>query len=517
MEQGFLITSSSMVEPSEVYSGFLSAWFLRDSELFHIVEKNGASREEDAGLPGGYAIPLIWQEELPEAGTYRITCDIGPVDKSADVLVFSSRRRLSFKGKLAKRTTVTFLADATPVIPRGSDKPSDHLFMDVSFINAGVFSVSIKEERHPRIFIAGDSTVCDQSADVPYAPGATYAGWGQMLPFFTRDNVVSNHAHSGLTTEAFRTEGHCALMSRFVGKGDIVLLQFGHNDQKLERLAPKKGYRDNMLDFIGSFRSLGTSPVLVTPLSRNTFRPDGTYNDLLAPWAEECHVIGEDAKVPVIDLHRFSMDAIIQDGLEGAKKYFHPGDYTHTNDYGAYRAASYVASCLDVEAQETSAPWTPRPVVPLPVPEGVSLPPELDTLKSLHCMLSDSSPLLRHDLFSLLTTYLRFVPMNVYNDHYKDVEGHETYAGVFESAFMSGIIPPSFVIDGCVMPERVVTVAEFYECLYLALSARRKMEKGRPLEVFSRNGIYDGRNAGETCSRAYAASVLLRIDEHEED
>ena len=35
-----------------------------------------------------------------------------------------------------------------------------------------------------------------------------------------------------------------------------------------------------------------------------------------------------------------------QDGLETAKRWFYPGDYTHTNDFGAYKMAGFVAHAL---------------------------------------------------------------------------------------------------------------------------------------------------------------------------
>jgi len=38
------------------------------------------------------------------------------------------------------------------------------------------------------------------------------------------------------------------------------------------------------------------------------------------------------------------MEEIKSCGLEESKKYFHPGDYTHSNDYGAYLFASFVAA-----------------------------------------------------------------------------------------------------------------------------------------------------------------------------
>ncbi len=74
--------------------------------------------------------------------------------------------------------------------------------MSIALIgDAALASLSIKREMSPVVYIAGDSTVTDQSAEYPYAPGTSYSGWGQMLAYFLPGRAaVSNHAHSGLTT-----------------------------------------------------------------------------------------------------------------------------------------------------------------------------------------------------------------------------------------------------------------------------------------------------------------------------
>ena len=55
---------------------------------------------------------------------------------------------------------------------------------------------------------------------------------------------------------------------------------------------------------------------------------------------------GEELQVPVIDLHKESMEFILRTGLETAKAWFYPADYTHSNDFGAFRAAKVVADEL---------------------------------------------------------------------------------------------------------------------------------------------------------------------------
>ncbi len=72
-----------------------------------------------------------------------------------------------------------------------------------------------------------------------------------------------------------------------------MLIQFAHNDQKLDELKAQEGYRRNLLRYISECRGMGAFPVLVTPIARNTWKGnDGTYNDLLEEYAAVCVSVG---------------------------------------------------------------------------------------------------------------------------------------------------------------------------------------------------------------------------------
>ena len=47
----------------------------------------------------------------------------------------------------------------------------------------------------------------------------------------------------------------------------------------------------------------------------------------------------------------------------------------------------------------------------------------------------------------MVNKFVNFVPVNVYNDMYSDVVGHEWYAGTVECAYMNGIVDKA-LIDG---------------------------------------------------------------------
>ena len=199
----------------------------------------------------------------------------------------------------------------------------------------------------PAVFLGGDSTVTDQVAEVPYLPGGCYASWGQALAGFIGGSAaVDNQAQSGLSTESFRELGYWDIILRHIRPGDYCLLQFGHNDQKLAHLQAYTGYRENLLRFVRELRERAAVPVLVTPLARNTWKGDGTYNDLLEEHAQSVCELGKEEGVPVIDLHRYAMDLIRGGGSAASRVYFHPGDMTHTNEFGAWLFARYIAHGL---------------------------------------------------------------------------------------------------------------------------------------------------------------------------
>ena len=67
---------------------------------------------------------------------------------------------------------------------------------------------------------------------------------------------------------------------------------------------------------------------------------------MLLPFAAAMKRIGQAEDVPVLDLHAAMKAAICRAGMDAARVWFHPCDYTHTNDFGAHMAAGFVAEEL---------------------------------------------------------------------------------------------------------------------------------------------------------------------------
>ena len=226
-------------------------------------------------------------------------------------------------------------------------------------------------------------------------------------------------------------------------------------------------------------------PVLITPLARNSWRDPTHYNDFLADFADAVLDLGKEEAVPVLDLHAYAMQPIRQEGLETAKRWFYPGDYTHTNDFGAYRMAGFVASALGkaVGLPVADSPaWTPAPpFAPLTPPKDCALPaPDTDPFANYDAT-RPQEVLTRAEALELAIKALKLFPINVYNDLYADIVGHETYAGTVQCAAQNDLIPAAWIADGRLYPQRTVTAADFLAVLMPGAAGRRPLAAPSPL------------------------------------
>jgi len=149
---------------------------------------------------------------------------------------------------------------------------------------------------------------------------APRSGYGNALCARFQQVACINLARGGRSSKSYRAEGLwdsvLALLNE-KGPGDtrqktLVLIQLGHNDQpgKPERstdLATEFG--PNMAGYVKEARAAGADVVLITPLTRRTFKNGQLDNDL-RPWAEAVIQVGAAQRVPVLDLNAISADAV---------------------------------------------------------------------------------------------------------------------------------------------------------------------------------------------------------------
>ena len=298
----------------------------------------------------GRVIPEVCRCEAG-AGRYAVTVTLTAEKDCPEAILFVGKRHMVWHGAMKageSRTleTTCLLAPAVPDNEQCFVLP-DGIYAAVAGAGVHIAGLRAKPAELPCVFLMGDSTVTEQTADVPYAPGAVYAGWGQMLKYHLDNSVcVSDHAISGKTCEAFRAEGNYDNMLPLVRPGDLVLIQFGHNDQKRIQLQADTGYRERILTYTRELRQLGARPVLVTPLARNLWFDDGAPNDLLQAYAAELKKLAAEEGLPLIDLHGWMLDNILREGEEPVMLWYHDQDRTHLNDFGACRCAGMIAEKL---------------------------------------------------------------------------------------------------------------------------------------------------------------------------
>lgn len=85
--------------------------------------------------------------------------------------------------------------------------------------------------------------------------------------------VVANLADSGESSQSYLDAPvfFDALEAR-LAPGDVVLLQFGHND----KTTTAEAYRANLTEMVERVRAAGAEPVLVSPVARRRYTRDGT-------------------------------------------------------------------------------------------------------------------------------------------------------------------------------------------------------------------------------------------------
>lgn len=212
------------------------------------------------------------------------------------------------------------------------------------------------------VFIAGDSTAS------AYGPErAPRQGWGMALQSFLNPEAwqVRNHAQSGRSARSFFTEGWFLALAKELRRGDVLLIQFGHNDQKLEDPTrynePHRAFPSWLRRYIALARRHGVTPILITPLARRKF--DGSQLlDTHGLYAQATRQLAQQENVALIDLTAISMDWLRALGPEASTLYYmhvpeartpelQQADDTHLHERGAVQVA-----CMVLAAWQTLEP-----------------------------------------------------------------------------------------------------------------------------------------------------------------
>ena len=238
----------------------------------------------------------------------------------------------------------------------------------------------------PTIYVVGDSTAANQSRT------PTIQGWGTpFLEYFdpAKINVV-NAALGGRSSRTYIIEGHLDALLAKLKSGDIVLIQWGHNDaydinettgrgtlhgvgEETEEIAASDNKVTHkheivhtfgwyMRKYVSDIRAKGAQPIILTLTIRDRWNKDGTIERLPVPnldlantnrfheppiystWSAE---VAKATNTPLLDVHNLIADRYEKEGKEAVDNYFNSArDPTHRNPLGAAVDAELTLAAL---------------------------------------------------------------------------------------------------------------------------------------------------------------------------
>lgn len=214
------------------------------------------------------------------------------------------------------------------------------------------------DRRTPTWFLCGDSTMADYPAS-----RAPMTGWGQMLPALLPENVfVENCAVNGRSSKSFVAEKRLNFIELCLRKGDKLLIQFGHNDEKddpLRYTSPRGTYPEYLNMFIDAARRQGAEPILITSIVRRRFDENGNLVPTHGDYPAAMRDLAEYRGVRLLDMEKATGQLVGEMGDEASKRLYnwvqkgHPNypdgvqDNTHLCREGALRFARIALNLME--------------------------------------------------------------------------------------------------------------------------------------------------------------------------
>ena len=293
--------------------------------------------------------PLVISMAVPN-GNYEVTLSVKAHEDTVFSVLSQSRRfiRNDVEIKNGESMDIVFNANVCDYHFDGGEytevKTIDTYILCDGAVTA---TAAVSPVNVPTIYIAGDSTVTDQPAEYPYEPSETFCGWGQALQGLLKPGIaVSNHAQSGAYTIAFIKTNWMAFKDK-IKPGDVLVCEFGHNDQKVKELDAYGGYAERLRYFVEYAREKGAYPVLNSHINRIIFEPDGTLRNLLGEYRNAVKLVADEMNVPFIDMWKRTTEYFETAGPVKSWGFFRckgdERDYTHTNDIGGILIAKFFA------------------------------------------------------------------------------------------------------------------------------------------------------------------------------
>lgn len=275
--------------------------------------------------------------------------------------------------------------------------------------NISEFNRTRAKKKITRVWLIGDSTVADYSLEKDYHSNRyPIMGWGQVFQSFMSSDslkmirhlvrndsvIVEDRARGGRSTRSFFEEGRWADIYNRLSPGDLVLIQFGHNDasvNKGERYTSLAGYMEFLRLYVNQSREKGAIPILVTPVARNYPWKEGRLGNTHGDYPAAMRGVASATGARLIDLTALSIDFFTGKGKDYVTTTyfmnFPPGIYagypdgssdnTHFQPAGAAAVAQLVFSAMKEMKQSGGRAPAVSPIaadMAAPAPVAVTAP-----------------------------------------------------------------------------------------------------------------------------------------------
>lgn len=223
-----------------------------------------------------------------------------------------------------------------------------------------IFLFAFQREKPVTIYIIGDSTAANKDSST-----FPETGWGMAFAkLFNQQVKVDNRALNGRSTKSFKRDvskdgsfvNHWKPIFEHLRSGDYVFIQFGHNDEKIDK--PNVGtsldeFEQNLIFYIDQTREKGGVPILLTPIARRKFE-NGTLMNTHGQYPAIVRKVADHTHTAWIDMESKTTELLTQYGEEGSRQlflYVNSGDRnyphgkkddTHLNTFGADEVAKLV-------------------------------------------------------------------------------------------------------------------------------------------------------------------------------
>ena len=241
-----------------------------------------------------------------------------------------------------------------------------------------------RQQGKPMVFLCGDSTGKNEDSN----PDGMW-GWGSQGYTVVDANkcVFQNQAKAGRSTRTYIDEGRWDEVYNSLQKGDVVLIQFGHNDIGGIKDGKERGVIASAKDSCAVYRmessgiyqviysygwylkkmirdtqEKGAIPVLLSLTPRNEWHEgNGHSRGFIYPVKEKtgksyierrnetygswCRTVARETGCEFVDIHNITANALDKMGPKKAASYF-KNDHTHTSLKGAQLNAQSLAKGL---------------------------------------------------------------------------------------------------------------------------------------------------------------------------